>query len=200
VGAGAGAAHAGDVLEKNRRRQALLSATRAAPLRSARAVLVPRAGLGLAGWPAAPSAEQQHAHLVGAATMRRDLTGVRGLDSSADACAPCSACHPHRDVSASVLENLERVLQLKFPSPTDTKREEFRLECGICYAHRLSRPGDAEACLPECCCENTHCGRAFHQPCLFEWLQSLPDSRRSFDTIFGSCPYCSEMLKVSSFS
>lgn len=94
MGAGAGAAHAGDVLEKNRRRQALLSAARAAPLRSARAVLVPRAGLGLAGWPAAPSAEQQHAHLVGAATMRRDLTGARGLDSSADASAPFSCLPP----------------------------------------------------------------------------------------------------------
>ena len=132
-----------------------------------------------------------------------DVAALRRVASDAPAaprrCTP-PRLHLRRDASVGVRENLERVLQLKFPSPADTEREEFRMECGICYAHRLTRPGEAETCLPECCCDNARCGRAFHQPCLFEWLQSLPDSRRSFDTIFGSCPYCGEILKVGSYS
>ena len=107
---------------------------------------------------------------------------------------------PAWDAGHSVLQNLEAALERSFPSPANTARETFRVECGICYAHRLSREGagDEEACLPECCCENKKCARAFHQPCLFEWLQGLPDSRRSFNTIFGPCPYCGDILKVSS--
>ena len=38
--------------------------------------------------------------------------------------------------------NLERVLQLSFPSRKSTRKEDFSMECAICYAYRL---GDVSA-------------------------------------------------------
>lgn len=61
-------------------------------------------------------------------------------------------------------------------------------ECGICYAYLLHNVG------PDRVCDNPHCNKAFHRACLYEWLQALPDRRQSFDTVFGSCPYCSENI------
>ncbi|KAK3090809.1 hypothetical protein FSP39_014840, partial [Pinctada imbricata] len=62
----------------------------------------------------------------------------------------------------SLLRNLERLLGVSFPSPSNTKKEEFSVECGICYAYRL----DEE--IPDNACNDTRCGQPFHQSCLYE--------------------------------
>ncbi|KAF8061347.1 Fancl [Scenedesmus sp. PABB004] len=71
--------------------------------------------------------------------------------------------------------------------------------CAICYALHLpsaDRPGElGEA--PSVSCPGAACGRAFHGRCLAEWLGALPTSRRVFDTLFGSCPFCGGALGVS---
>jgi E3 ubiquitin-protein ligase FANCL len=90
--------------------------------------------------------------------------------------------------------NLQRLLQLELPSRAATKREDFSAECGICYAYRLDQA------LPDVVCENVKCSRPFHRVCLFEWLKALPNSRQSFSTVFGACPYCSSPITVSSSS
>lgn len=90
----------------------------------------------------------------------------------------------------SLLKNLESLLDVKFPSPTNTKKEEFSVECGICYAYRM------EAEIPDEVCNDTRCGQAFHKTCLVEWLRALPSSRQSFSTIFGNCPYCEKAMTV----
>ena len=101
---------------------------------------------------------------------------------------------------------------------------QFSVECGICYAYRLSVGG----ALPEIVCDNSHCGQPFHHPCLLEvytpsfspcsyvtsleahpmggsifllqWLRGLPTSRMSFNTIFGECPYCNQVSHIAALA
>eukprot|EP00775_Hariotina_reticulata_P008989 gene8989-biopygen10842 len=71
--------------------------------------------------------------------------------------------------------------------------------CAICYALHLPnvlQPTELGE-LPSSTCSGRACGRVFHAACLAEWLGSLPDSRRVFDTLFGSCPFCHADISVS---
>jgi E3 ubiquitin-protein ligase FANCL len=65
-------------------------------------------------------------------------------------------------------------------------------ECAICYAYLLQPAG----AVPTEVCPGEHCRRAFHVSCLAEWLQSHPNSRRCFGTLFGDCPYCNGAIGV----
>jgi len=108
--------------------------------------------------------------------------------------------------------NLEYILGAHFPSPQTSKKEDFKVECGICYSFHLpvqaepdvetslnrQPPDPAGILTPDCICNNPKCARGYHPICLFEWLQSLPSSRVLFDTVFGQCPYCSEPISVKS--
>eukprot|EP00752_Nemacystus_decipiens_P010918 g9703.t1 len=58
------------------------------------------------------------------------------------------------------------------------------------------RAGEEEGAIPDRVCDNAKCRRPYHPKCLFVWLQGLPTSRVSFDTIFGQCPYCSDPISV----
>nr|XP_057919607.1 E3 ubiquitin-protein ligase FANCL [Doryrhamphus excisus] len=91
---------------------------------------------------------------------------------------------------SGVLQNLQDVLEIQFPSPATHEKSTFSVECGICYAYRL------EAAIPDQACSDPHCGQPFHQICLYEWLRTLPASRQSFNTVFGECPYCSKPITV----
>eukprot|EP00731_Ephydatia_muelleri_P027424 Em0019g297a len=95
--------------------------------------------------------------------------------------------------SHTVLDNLERILGIKFPSPSKASKETpaMCLECGICYMCRL------DGAAPEVTCNNPPCSRSFHHACLFEWLKGLPTSRQSFKTVFGECPYCGQPITVT---
>ncbi|CAH1792405.1 unnamed protein product [Owenia fusiformis] len=90
----------------------------------------------------------------------------------------------------SLLENLQTLLGRKFPSPSNSKKEDFSTECGICYAYRL------ETQIPDQVCDDNRCKQPFHQTCLFEWLKALPSSRQSFNVVFGECPYCNKPITV----
>ncbi|XP_076463856.1 E3 ubiquitin-protein ligase FANCL-like [Babylonia areolata] len=94
------------------------------------------------------------------------------------------------DNQCSLVSNLETLLEITFPSPTNSKKEDFSLECGICYSYRL---GDE---IPDKTCDDAHCAQPFHQSCLYEWLRSLPSCQQSFNTIFGECPFCSKPISV----
>ena len=95
----------------------------------------------------------------------------------------------------SFKENLERALGIYLPSPP-SETEEGSLECSICYSHVLpTEEGSSE--LPDAVCDNEPCKRYYHETCLREWLQSLPSSRKSFDRIIGTCPYCSEPISAT---
>ncbi|OQR93422.1 Fanconi anemia, complementation group L [Achlya hypogyna] len=88
-------------------------------------------------------------------------------------------------------KNLQRVLGLTFPSPKSSKLESFQVECGICYAYRLEDGG-----TPDRVCDHPPCARPFHHSCLLEWLKAIATSRKSFQTIFGECPYCREPISA----
>lgn len=90
----------------------------------------------------------------------------------------------------SVFANLENLLGQKFPSPSTTKKEDFSMECGICYAYRLND------LIPDKVCDDSRCGQSFHSLCLYEWLRDLPSTRQSFNMVFGECPYCSKPITV----
>lgn len=88
----------------------------------------------------------------------------------------------------SILTNLQQVLEIEFPSPAVSAKEEFCLECGICYSYQLD---DA---IPNIICEDSNCNKSFHHVCLYEYIRMLPDVRTSFNKLFGECPYCSNPL------
>lgn len=90
---------------------------------------------------------------------------------------------------SDLLDNLQMLLNVTFPSPTTSKREEFSMECGICYSYKL------ETELPNEVCNDSRCSQAFHHTCLYEWLRSS-GCRQSFNTVFGECPYCSKPITV----
>ncbi|XP_064603043.1 E3 ubiquitin-protein ligase FANCL-like isoform X2 [Liolophura sinensis] len=94
------------------------------------------------------------------------------------------------DESVSLLANLQILLEQQFPSPTTSRKEDFSMECGICYAYRLGTD------IPDKTCDDVRCGQPFHTTCLYEWLRGLPSSRQSFNTVFGECPYCSKPITV----
>lgn len=92
--------------------------------------------------------------------------------------------------NVSLLDNLQNVLEMTFPSPANTKKEDLSVECGICYAYRLA------GCVPELTCDDPRCRQTFHCDCLYEWLRSDPTSRISFNMVFGECPYCSKPITM----
>ncbi|KXZ44625.1 hypothetical protein GPECTOR_64g119 [Gonium pectorale] len=56
--------------------------------------------------------------------------------------------------------------------------------------------GGGRGLVPEVVCPTPACGLPFHAPCLAEWLRSLPDTRASFSSLFGRCPFCSSPITV----
>lgn len=67
---------------------------------------------------------------------------------------------------------------------------------GVGAASGRGGAGEEEGAIPDRVCDNVKCRRPYHPKCLFVWLQGLPTSRVSFDTIFGQCPYCSDPISV----
>jgi E3 ubiquitin-protein ligase FANCL len=101
-----------------------------------------------------------------------------------------------------VRENIERILDIELPRRETTPSEVLAVECGICYTYGLTVEDDAAVKgksreeIPDQLCPNAKCNRVYHLSCLTGWLQSLPSTRTSFDTIFGECPYCQESISV----
>lgn len=89
--------------------------------------------------------------------------------------------------------NLQKILQIEFPSPQKTDKVEFTVECGICYTYRLMTE-DGPSNVPDRVCDNQKCSQPYHMTCLLEWLRSLPNSHQTFQTLVGTCPYCQETI------
>ncbi|KAJ1496170.1 WD-repeat region-domain-containing protein, partial [Baffinella frigidus] len=79
------------------------------------------------------------------------------------------------DPAALPRHNLQRILQIEFPSRKASELEEMSVECAICYTYRL------DGVLPDVVCDNPRCARPFHGSCLYEWLRSVPASRHSLN-------------------
>lgn len=97
------------------------------------------------------------------------------------------------------------------------------MECAICYTYALEVTnkvdkrithsdhlndgqrdrlvdnkidGNLMISVPDQTCRYEKCGRSYHHACLLDWLRSLPSTRNSFGTLFGSCPYCQQSISV----
>eukprot|EP01104_Vermistella_antarctica_P017065 TRINITY_DN5978_c0_g1_i1.p1 TRINITY_DN5978_c0_g1~~TRINITY_DN5978_c0_g1_i1.p1 ORF type:complete len:381 (-),score=68.52 TRINITY_DN5978_c0_g1_i1:301-1443(-) len=113
-----------------------------------------------------------------------------------------SIVNPIRDTAAqnmyrwdashkSLRQNLQTLLAIDpFPPPSLKTSDDYSMDCNVCYAYRLN------GSVPDVVCEYSKCARPYHRSCLYEWLRSLPGSRQSFNTIFGTCPYCSQPITV----
>ncbi|KAI3451883.1 hypothetical protein Pfo_008548 [Paulownia fortunei] len=96
-------------------------------------------------------------------------------------------------------ENLARVFDTQLPQPPHVLKNEEQVECGICYAQYLPTDdelGAKSGSATDYTCENGNCNRAFHSVCLGDWLCSITTTRKSFDVLFGNCPYCSDPIAV----
>lgn len=100
----------------------------------------------------------------------------------------------HRD---GFVANLQRALGTALPRKEEAAAGDsgYLAECGVCYAYALDS-GAGAARVPDQACANPRCHRVYHHGCLLEWVQSVPTSRKSFGSIFGSCPYCCEPMSV----
>ncbi|EKX39334.1 hypothetical protein GUITHDRAFT_143539 [Guillardia theta CCMP2712] len=101
------------------------------------------------------------------------------------------------DMKVFVLQNLQNILEIEFPTKQTVVAEELSVECAICYTYRL----DGE--IPDIVCDNSKCNppgaRPFHAACLYEWLRAIPTSRQAFNTLFGSCTYCGSLCYKPTF-
>lgn len=107
-------------------------------------------------------------------------------------------------------ENCEELLAVTFPPPREPStagagengggNDAYIDQCAICYTYRLTVDGPGQGAgasmIPEFACGNPCCNRSYHETCLSEWLQRLPNASRSFSTIFGHCPYCQSPISV----
>lgn len=87
-------------------------------------------------------------------------------------------------------ENLQTILKITFPTKNVGDSGSYDVQCGICYDYAKDEK------IPERVCDNVTCARGFHVECLYEWLKALPSTRRSFNTLFGQCPYCTSPITV----
>ncbi|XP_064487790.1 E3 ubiquitin-protein ligase FANCL-like [Ornithodoros turicata] len=92
------------------------------------------------------------------------------------------------DVTKSLCENIEMILESELPSKATTTMEEMDCMCGICYSFLLDKA------VPEVVCDNPNCSKPFHEGCIYEWMRSLATVRQNFNLLFGECPYCSQPM------
>ncbi|KAJ2010376.1 hypothetical protein GGI06_004966 [Coemansia sp. S85] len=88
------------------------------------------------------------------------------------------------DGSQGVKDNLERVLGIELPGPSTVYQEDGKIKCGIC----LSFEDDGN--IADQVCTSDQCAQSFHRQCLIQWLTTKEDTRQSYSTYFGKCPYC----------
>ncbi|KAH3745323.1 E3 ubiquitin-protein ligase FANCL [Pelomyxa schiedti] len=106
------------------------------------------------------------------------------------------------DVNASVLHNLQRSLDIAFPSQDDASMDDISVECGICCGYEL------DGTIPNKMCENQACHKSFHESCLREWFKSITTTSKDPSSsaapvqmgfgslIFGKCPHCNVRISV----
>jgi len=60
----------------------------------------------------------------------------------------------------------------------------------------VGRASCAAGETPAVSCPAAACSRPFHASCISDWLQGNPSTRRCYQTLFGSCPFCNSALSV----
>ncbi|KAJ2483900.1 hypothetical protein IWW56_000046 [Coemansia sp. RSA 2131] len=105
--------------------------------------------------------------------------------------AKAKAARTKWSTSKSARQNIETILQCTLPN-TSFDQKDIKLECGVCFAFTSEHETADQICA------NDVCAQPFHRKCLVQWLASKEDTRQSFATLFGKCPYCSGNITVAS--
>jgi E3 ubiquitin-protein ligase FANCL len=112
-----------------------------------------------------------------------------------------------RSTDRSIKDNIEELIEIQLPLPSSSHTtESFSLECAICYSYHLDieeqRRADGKSSMltvtPDYYCPNIKCRRPYHSICLAGWLQSVPTTKNSFGTLFGTCAYCQSSISLKS--
>ncbi|KAI8871166.1 hypothetical protein GQ42DRAFT_7039 [Ramicandelaber brevisporus] len=137
------------------------------------------------------------------------ITQIEQLRQKYEDTATSSTWNPHE----SLIANLERIFEMKLPSKQRSNTQSgdvdsnnnnsnndavSGLECGICYSFTLQSVENEEMVTPDTQCPNSKCSQPYHSECLVDWLRTDPSTRKSFSKLFGSCPFCSEQIVVTS--
>lgn len=112
----------------------------------------------------------------------------------------------------SVLDNLQHVLGVTFPSkPSSAVEDVHSFDCGICYTFADSEPVSSTdtqhadtskntvltSTGPSANCPNPQCGRLYHMSCLAAWANTQIQPRLGSSATFTYCPYCSTPIRLT---
>ena len=91
------------------------------------------------------------------------------------------------------LTNLERVLDLEFPSrdTEDSASQPVAVECGICLEESV------EGQWPDLGCDDQQCEARYHPACLYQWLLRASIRRAFSGVLTGRCPNCQKPIMCS---
>ena len=107
-------------------------------------------------------------------------------------CEECGICYTYSISNSSHSNSFNDVnLNSKMKSSSETGnlvKSDRKMAGNTGLASSVSFPDQA--------CGNIKCSKIYHFSCLVDWLHSLPSSKTSFGTLFGSCPYCQEAISV----
>eukprot|EP01127_Copromyxa_protea_P018335 TRINITY_DN5748_c0_g1_i1.p1 TRINITY_DN5748_c0_g1~~TRINITY_DN5748_c0_g1_i1.p1 ORF type:complete len:168 (-),score=26.14 TRINITY_DN5748_c0_g1_i1:123-626(-) len=95
----------------------------------------------------------------------------------------------HWNNKSSLLENLQKVLELTFPTKVAVESLDLKAECAICYMYKL------EEDIPDIVCDGRGCEKVFHTDCLYKWFESN-STRQALGAVVGECPYCDTKMTV----
>eukprot|EP00045_Choanoeca_perplexa_P011394 m.120615 g.120615 ORF g.120615 m.120615 type:complete len:362 (+) comp15616_c0_seq3:1680-2765(+) len=126
--------------------------------------------------------------------LAKPLAQVFGPEVAAKQRQQCWDSFLNWDTKRSLATNLKACFSAEaFELPVAASSMDTgvdKAECAVCYSFLLESKSPTEVC------NNAACGRVYHNACLLEWLTALPDSRRSFQTVFGECPFCQGAMSV----
>jgi E3 ubiquitin-protein ligase FANCL len=92
-------------------------------------------------------------------------------------------------LTKTTVDNVKDIFDIKsLPARQKDDVDVQKSCCGICY----SFSGVEES--PDEFCHN--CSQIFHKSCLLAWANSLPITKKSFNTLFTNCPYCEKKLTI----
>lgn len=82
--------------------------------------------------------------------------------------------------------NLEKLFGLKLRTQNvDITQSSSEQQCSICLT-------ETDNTQFEC----NSCSKGFHHECIKEWCNSVPTTRRRFNTLISTCPYCQASISI----
>ena len=129
---------------------------------------------------------------------------IDGNNVNDNLCEECGICYTYSisisDQNNSLKNNYSNSNSNSNPnsiSNTGNLKNDMSMKNnGNKYSNTFCKVADTAVSVPDQACGNSRCSKIYHFSCLVDWFHSLPSSKTSFGTLFGSCPYCQEAISV----